>query len=172
MSDIALQYGLEVKPEDTIDSITSKAMVFASEEQKARLAKMQAEIKYTNAQTSHILSGDKNANGVKITPEITAKLAARWNELAGKGFSVDTSAEMENILGKYAKTGQEADFYDAISAAAVESAKSQLEAKKATESNNNFTGLPGDAASFGKKVQNTSAGFLNYLLGSNVFEKI
>lgn len=176
MSDIALQYGLDVKDGDTIDTMTSKAMVFASEEQKVKLAKMQADIKYTNAQTAHILAGDKAAKTAVITPDVTDKLAARWNELAGKGYTVDTSAEMENILGKYAKTGKEADFYDAVSRNSVESAKAQMEAKKATEAaatgSSNLNGLPGGYLKMGKAVQHGSTNFVNWLLGSQVFEKI
>jgi hypothetical protein len=173
MSDIALQYGIDLKPGDTIDTITSKAMVFASEEQKARLAKLQSEIKYNNAQTAKILNGD-GANKVNITPEITTKLAARWNELAAKGFTVDTSAEMENILGKYAKAGKEADFYDAVSASAAESAKAQFEAAQAKESpqdtrGKSFTekGLPGALSKFGAFGLNSASAFSEFLLGQD-----
>lgn len=171
MSDIALQYGIDMKPGDTIDTITSKAMVFASEEQKARLAKMQAEIKYTNAQTAKVLNGDKDASSVKITPEITSKLAARWNELAATGATVDTSAEMENILGKYAKAGKEADFYDALAQDSVNKAKAQFETVKPTSPTTKRT-LVNDVVPFGTAIQRGSAGFLNYLIGKDVFEKI
>jgi hypothetical protein len=104
-------------------------MIFASEEQKVRLAKMNADIRYTNAETAKILTNNK-ADSVVITPEITEKLASRWNQLAATGATVDTSAEMENILGKYAKAGKEADFYDAIAKQASDSAKAQAESKK------------------------------------------
>lgn len=130
ISEIALTYGLPVKEGDTIDTITSKAMVFASEEQRARLAKINAEIKYTNAQTAKILAGDKEANSVTITPEITEKLAMRWSELEAKGFTSNTSNEMENILAKFSKAGKESEFYDAIGNLAKSKAQAQIETKQ------------------------------------------
>lgn len=169
ISNIALQYGLDVKPGDTIDTITSKAMVFASEEQKARLAKLQSEIKYTNAQTAHILAGDKEGATAPITSQVTAKLAQRWSELAATGQTVDTSAEMQNILGKYAKAGKEADFYDAVGKLATDNAKQQATAAKPAGQPHS---LPQDAASVGKVIQNASASLLNYFTGGNTFEKI
>lgn len=170
ISTVALQYGLDVKPGDTIDTITSKAMVFASEEQKARLAKLQSETKYNNAQAAKIVAD--GGKSVVITPEITQKLAARWQTLAAQGLSVDTSSEMENILGKYAKAGKEAEFYDAIGQQAVASAKQQVEASKPQPTNGNLKGFPGAANSFGTAVQRGSADLLNWLTGSNAFQKI
>lgn len=134
MSNIALQYGLDIKPGDTLDSITNKAMVFASEEQKANLAKVNAEIKYTNAQTAKILAGDKDAKTVKITPQITDKLAARWNQLVASGLSIDTSKEMESIYAKFVGEGKEDQLYDAIAKTTKEQAKSMVEETKKASS--------------------------------------
>lgn len=63
ISNVALQYGLNVGPGETIDSITTKAMPFASQEQKAKLAKMQSEIRVNNAQAAKYVSeGISDAN--------------------------------------------------------------------------------------------------------------
>lgn len=169
MSDIALQYGLEIKPGETIDSITSKAMVFASDEQKARLAKLNSEIKYTNAQTAKILAGDPDAKKIVITPEITNKLATRWNELTGKGLTVDTSKELESIYAKFVDAGKEADFYDAIAKTASENAQAQIEAKKATEktTTSNNKQRPGGLSDLINKTKNF--GLSGFKLPSTVY---
>lgn len=48
MGEIALQYGLQLKPGDTLDSVITRAMPMASEDRKLQLQKMRAEIAATN----------------------------------------------------------------------------------------------------------------------------
>ena len=127
MSDIALQYGIELQPGDTMDSITSKAMVFAGEEQKLRLAKMQSEIRYTNAQTAKVMAGDgKNA---VINDGVVGKLASEWNSLKGQKFSVETNQEMQNILGMFSDNPANLNkFYAAVAKDAEGSVRASVDA--------------------------------------------
>jgi hypothetical protein len=56
IANIALKYGIVAGENDTIDTITAKAMPFASEEQKLELAQKAANIKLSNAQAQKALA--------------------------------------------------------------------------------------------------------------------
>lgn len=162
VSDIALNYGLKIEPGDTLDSITGKAMVFASEEQKLRLAKMRAEINYTNTQAAKISEGDNTA---EITPAVTATLATRWNQLSAQGLTVDSSAEMSNILGKYAKAGKEDEFYKAIAEQAVAQAKEQSSTTKASKDKTTFGK---QLLGLGEDIRGGTSELLRYFTGTGL----
>lgn len=55
MSTIALKYGIPLNPGDTIESITTRAMPFASKEEALQLAKLQSEINKNNAEVTKTL---------------------------------------------------------------------------------------------------------------------
>lgn len=54
---IALQFGIKVNENDTIDDVINNAAQFANAQQKAQLAKLQAETRYTNAQIRKLEQG-------------------------------------------------------------------------------------------------------------------
>lgn len=67
VSSVALQYGLSVKPGDTLESIVSKAAPMASKEQQMKLAKMQSEINRSNAEIRKInAEGAGSSNDIDI----------------------------------------------------------------------------------------------------------
>ena len=55
MSSIALKYGITLNPGDTIESVTTRAMPFASKEEALQLAKLQSEINKNNAEVTKTL---------------------------------------------------------------------------------------------------------------------
>lgn len=63
ISTIALKYGLQVQPGDTLASITSKAMPYASAEEKLQLQKAAADINNANAQAAKYMADAKTAKG-------------------------------------------------------------------------------------------------------------
>ncbi len=75
ISDIALKYGLTVSPGDTIDSITTKAMPFASAEEKASLAKIQSDIAVNNAQAARYIQDGIDAKNFNLDAAIKAAIA-------------------------------------------------------------------------------------------------
>lgn len=123
---------------------------------------MKAEINYTNVQAAKISKGDKDT---EITDAVTATLATRWNELSAQGLTVDNSAEMSNILGKYAKAGQEDIFYKAIAEQAVAKAKEQSPTTKANKEKTTFgkqlTGL-------GENIRGGTSELLRYFTGTGL----
>lgn len=60
IANIGLQYGVEVKAGDTIETITRRAAPFASEKQKLDLDKTRAEIRRVNAETSRAIQEGAN----------------------------------------------------------------------------------------------------------------
>lgn len=56
MTSIALKYGLTVGPNDTLASLTTKAMPFASQEEQLQLQQLQTQISLNKAQTQKALS--------------------------------------------------------------------------------------------------------------------
>lgn len=57
ISNVALTYGLDVRPGDTLQSITTRAMPFASKKQQLELAQMQANINKINAEIAQARQG-------------------------------------------------------------------------------------------------------------------
>lgn len=72
ISNIALKYGLEVKPGETFADVVNKAKPFASEMQKMELDQMKAQLELTKANTQSALASARAA-GAKIekTPNFT-----------------------------------------------------------------------------------------------------
>jgi cytochrome c556 len=73
MGEIAANYGVELKPGDTIESVIARAMPFASERRQLELQKIRSEIQANNAQTAKILKGEADA---KPFDAETAKILA------------------------------------------------------------------------------------------------
>lgn len=63
MSSVALKYGLDVKPGDTLKSITTRAMPLASKEEQLSLQKAQADINNANAQAAKYMTDTKATKG-------------------------------------------------------------------------------------------------------------
>lgn len=62
ISNIGLEFGIEVDPNDTIETITAKAAPYASEQRRAELARTLAETARIKADTNKILQDGLNAN--------------------------------------------------------------------------------------------------------------
>ena len=61
INSIALQYGVTPREGDTIDTVTARAMPFATQKQKLELAKTQADINKVNAEAAKYMSEAGNA---------------------------------------------------------------------------------------------------------------
>ena len=75
VSAVALKYGLEVKEGDTIDTITARAMPFASQEQRLQIEKEKADIKRIEAETTKALRGDEFGADEDVVESISQTLA-------------------------------------------------------------------------------------------------
>lgn len=98
ISNIALKYGLQVGSNETLASITSKAMPFASAEEKAQLAKLQSDTNLNNAQAAKTLS-DAKSNGA-LSPIDAAGYAATYYNLMASGRAAEAQAFLANVLDK------------------------------------------------------------------------
>lgn len=56
-SNLALQFGLEVREDDTLETLTSRAAPFASEEQRLKMDSIRASIRRAEAETAKALKG-------------------------------------------------------------------------------------------------------------------
>jgi hypothetical protein len=79
ISNIALQYGLKLNEGDTLETITARAMPFASEKQRLEISKMKAEINKANAEATKALRGDETAKIDGTTASILATAFRRGN---------------------------------------------------------------------------------------------
>ncbi len=86
ISNIALKYGVAIQPGDNIDSITSRASVYADKAQKLDLKKTQAQINEINAQTSKAIAG-ASANA-DLTPDGIKSLALAASQGGAAGAAV------------------------------------------------------------------------------------
>jgi hypothetical protein len=77
ISGIALKYGLSISPGETLDSITTKAMPFASQEEKLQLDQLRTQIDANRATTAKALA-DAKAGTTLNTAQIDA-LALAYN---------------------------------------------------------------------------------------------
>src|SRR3990167_8380582 len=85
VSAVALKYGLEVKEGDTIDTITARAMPFASQEQRLQIEKEKADIKRIEAETTKALRGDEFGADEDVVESISQTLAILDPESAEYG---------------------------------------------------------------------------------------
>lgn len=82
ISQIGLQFGVEVKPGDTIDTISSRAAPFASQEQQLKIAQMRSQINENNAQAAKAIA-DAKATGNAGTANIDVLATALLSPLGG-----------------------------------------------------------------------------------------
>ena len=104
INSIALQYGVVPKEGDTLDTITARAMPFASEKQKLELAKTRAEINKVNAEASKALRGDATttnmdaatlqgiAEAYRLQPQL---ISSQLKDFATSAKVVNKAAELE-----------------------------------------------------------------------------
>lgn len=97
VANIALKYGLEVKEGDTIDTITARAMPFASQEQKLQLAKAQADIKLAEAQAAKALRGDGAIND-SLTLSLIADQALKDPSILNLIKSPEDAAKVKAVM--------------------------------------------------------------------------
>lgn len=67
ISNVALKYGLTVNPGDTLQSITTRAMPLASQEEKLQLSQIQSQIAANNAQTQASLAAANSGSNLTST---------------------------------------------------------------------------------------------------------
>ena len=122
MANIALQYGIDIKAGETMEQLTSRAMVFASKEQKLQLAKLQAEVNLANAQTAKALKGDTSG----VTDISLPSLVNQSVLFDSAGKNPVTDAEYGNLIGTITKAGKLDDYYELKQKVAV----AQIQAEK------------------------------------------
>lgn len=88
---IALQYGIKLDPNDTLDSLVTKAMPMASQEQKLKLAQMSASINASNATAAKALADAKSD-----APLDAASIAALAAAYRTPGGSTIIAAQVKN----------------------------------------------------------------------------
>lgn len=93
LGNIALQYGVSLKPGDTIDTVVSRAMQFASQKQQLELSKLQAEINKANAETAKALKNDDF-----ILDDVTAPAIASFIDRGLRGNDPTLKATAETML--------------------------------------------------------------------------
>jgi hypothetical protein len=79
MANMATQFGVALKPGDTLESLTKRVMPLASQQQKLQIAKMQSEINLANAQAAKALRGD--ATELTNSPIQISALASTYQAL-------------------------------------------------------------------------------------------
>lgn len=131
ISSIALTYGLKLNENDTIDTITARAMPFASEKQRLEISKMKADINKANAEATKALRGDSSAQIDVNTASILATAFRKGNtdflatikdlDSAGKIYDqvekqaeADKAAAKEKALQIYEKNGSSSQFLKAL----------------------------------------------------------
>lgn len=82
IGNIALEFGLEVQPGDTIDSIVSRAAPLASESRQLQLDQIRAQIAHTKAQSAELARAARDRNSLNnflngLSTEDKAELIAR-----------------------------------------------------------------------------------------------
>jgi len=163
MASMATQYGVTIGANDTLETVAARAAVTASTREKAELARITADVKRINAETSKAMNGDP-INSYDAT---TIKSLAR----SAFALSKDPSkkAEYENILGTVTKGGQKSldAFYSEMFTAQVEednammSKKSDVSSKQSASTRTDM-GLPRVASS-------ALGGAFNLLSGAGAF---
>lgn len=96
ISTVALKYGLTVGANDTLSSITTKAMPFASQEEKLQLQQIQSQIALNNAQRQKALS-DAASGGPVDAAQIAALAQASLTNPAVLGLIKDPNVAAQVI---------------------------------------------------------------------------
>ncbi len=190
ISNIALRYGIKVLPNDTIESVTQRAMPFADKAQKLELQKTQAQISEINAQTTRALRAD--STGVQMTSTEAGAIADAYLQAGPVVLGlIKNPNNLSTVLNMAAKKRQEqyemtarqnfsagitkADSLATIHANKTLTPQETQQALNATETiygnrkvptNNTGAGLPGFINSVGLGALNTEVGVGSWLLGT------
>lgn len=105
LSSVALQYGLDVKHGDTLETIITRAAPLASKEQQLKLAKLQSDINLNNVNAAKAMKGDSTAPIDSDSIDTYAATALSL-EKAGR------TDEYNNIVGLMSKAGKLDEFYE------------------------------------------------------------
>lgn len=101
ISNIALQYGVAVKPGDTIDTVTARAIPFASEKQKLEITKLKAEITRANAEAAKAAKGDT----FELDPTTAGGIASTIQNYLATGRTDLADAMLANVSKQYGTKG-------------------------------------------------------------------
>ncbi len=135
ISNIALEFGLDIREDDTIASITERAKEGATEKRKLELDKIRADIERTKAETAKVLRGEDaiftpeviesiaiaaNSNpavlGLIKDPKAAAKIITKMEELnSPRVWSLD---ELEELIDIFETTGT--PFREALAEIAID----------------------------------------------------
>lgn len=103
IAEIALEFGLPVSENDTLDTIIAKAAPFAGEERKLRLAQLRAETARAQAETAKALKGDQ-FDFDEMTAEV---MASTINQLVLDGKPDQASTLLATLTEQYGPKGLE-----------------------------------------------------------------
>lgn len=160
ISKVALTYGLTINENDTIDTITARAMPFASEKQRLEISKMKAEINRANAEASKAMREGNSSSLDGLTASVLASQARRdVNSLAVLEEKIKDPNELAKIY-KEMNAQSTRDLATASERAATLRANggSRTAVRKALESDPNFIVSADDVTRivedvFSKKVE-------------------
>ena len=96
-AEIAMRYGVELKENDTLESVITRAIPNANKMQAAELEKMYADIRYSNAQTANIKAGMDINSSDPIVLEALARAAISQPEVLG---SIKNASTLANVINK------------------------------------------------------------------------
>lgn len=137
VSQVALKYGLTVQPGDTLSSITTRAMPYASQEEQLQLKQIQAQINTSDAQAKEALANAKAgqplsetdiagiSQAILLNPQNADAYTANIKDsgtLAKIGSAV-TAGQTQGIVQGYVQSG-------ATQSSALSDLQSQLQNKK------------------------------------------
>lgn len=108
---VALEYGLTVKPGDTIESIVSRAMPLASKQKQLELQAMQAQINESNANIRRINA--EAAAGAKVSSAPEIDILAR-GYLNGADLGLIKNPETQSLVVTRAVAMQKEDVLGAV----------------------------------------------------------
>lgn len=116
ISSIALQYGLQVQPGDTINSITTRAAPLATQQEQNALNLQKAQINEANANAAQSLAA-ANSGGALTQTDIQGLASAYLSPLGGSGvlanvknpsdvaaIVAEASSQLTDYVGNYAST--------------------------------------------------------------------
>lgn len=96
---IALQYGVQVQPGDTLSDVINRAQPFASKAQQLQMEQLQTSIDSNKAQTASALNSLKNDQPLDDTSLTALAVSYQQDPTAVLGV-VKTTAQLSQILGK------------------------------------------------------------------------
>ena len=170
ISNVALKYGIEVKPGETFADVIKKAAPFASAEQKLEIKKMEADLAFTQANTKRALN-EASAALEKAGKDKSDLGANDFNVLIDSAVAANpkiSAIELKALIqGKQLTAAQRTQGYTAVD--------TYFANKKSTSSTENkFQGtfsspLANNLAQFGQSKLNPvniSKSILDYIWGT------